>query len=103
MCGGSDGTSGITANPAVGRCFDRLVADGAVCIFEETGGLFGCETIMAERAVTPELGGEIRACVQKAERYFRIMGFGGFAPGNADGGCSNFDENIKGLYSNTGY
>ena len=56
ICGGSDGTSGITANPAVGRAFDRLVAEGATCLFEETGELIGCEAIMAERAVTPELG-----------------------------------------------
>src|SRR3546814_9199630 len=37
ICGGSDGTSGIAANPAVGRAFDRLVDAGAICIFEETG------------------------------------------------------------------
>src|SRR5690625_5800411 len=88
MCGGSDGTSGITANPAVGRCFDRLVADGAVCIFEETGELSGWETIMAERAVTPELGEEMRACVHKAERYYRIMWLCRFASGKDDGGLT---------------
>ena len=49
ICGGSDGTSGITANPAIGRAFDRLVAEGAVCIFEETGELIGCEQVMAAR------------------------------------------------------
>ena len=43
ICGGSDATSGITANPAVGRAFDRLVAEGARCIFEETGELIGRE------------------------------------------------------------
>ena len=49
VCGGSDATSGITANPAVGRAFDRLVANGARVIFEETGELIGCEQIMAAR------------------------------------------------------
>ncbi|HEY7886452.1 MAG TPA: UxaA family hydrolase, partial [Cellvibrionaceae bacterium] len=39
ICGGSDGTSGITANPAVGRCFDKLVAENVACMFEETGEL----------------------------------------------------------------
>lgn len=102
ICGGSDGTSGITANPAVGRSFDRLVAKGAVCIFEETGELIGCETIMAERAITPELGEEIRACVQKAERYYRVMGFGSFAPGNADGGLTTLEEKSMGAYSKSG-
>ena len=60
VCGGSDGTSGITGNPAVGRAFDMLVGDGAACIFEETGELIGCEHIMAARAVTPELGARAR-------------------------------------------
>ncbi len=102
ICGGSDGTSGITANPAVGRCFDTLVAAGAACIFEETGELIGCETIMADRAITPELGEAIEACVEKAERYYRIMGFGSFAPGNADGGLTTLEEKSMGAYSKSG-
>lgn len=102
ICGGSDGTSGITANPAVGRCFDALVDAGAACIFEETGELIGCETIMADRAITPELGAEIEACVAKAETYYRIMGFGSFAPGNADGGLTTLEEKSMGAYSKSG-
>jgi altronate hydrolase len=102
ICGGSDGTSGITANPAVGRAFDRFVADGATCIFEETGELVGCETIMADRAITPELGREIEACVEKAERYYTIMGFGSFAPGNAEGGLTTQEEKSMGAYSKSG-
>ena len=102
ICGGSDGTSGITANPAVGRAFDRLVADGATCIFEETGELVGCEGIMADRAVTPELAREIRASVEKAERYYTIMGFGSFAPGNAEGGLTTLEEKSMGAYSKSG-
>ncbi len=102
ICGGSDGTSGISANPAVGRCFDALVEANATCIFEETGELIGCETIMADRAVTPELGVEIEACVAKAENYYRIMGFGSFAPGNADGGLTTMEEKSMGAYSKSG-
>jgi len=102
ICGGSDGTSGITANPAVGRAFDRLVADGATCIFEETGELVGCEDIMEKRAVTPELGAAIVACVEKAERYYTVMGFGSFAPGNAEGGLTTQEEKSMGAYSKSG-
>lgn len=102
ICGGSDGTSGISANPAVGRCFDKLVAQEVACMFEETGELIGCEDIMAERAVTPELGDLIQACVAKAERYYRIMGFGSFAPGNADGGLTTLEEKSMGAYSKSG-
>ncbi|EGF93343.1 D-galactarate dehydratase / Altronate hydrolase [Asticcacaulis biprosthecium C19] len=102
ICGGSDGTSGITANPAVGRAFDTLGALGAACIFEETGELVGCEKIMASRAITPELGAELEACVQKAEAYYTIMGFGSFAPGNAEGGLTTQEEKSMGAYSKSG-
>ena len=102
ICGGSDGTSGITANPAVGRCFDHLVEAGATCIFEETGELIGCEKVMADRAVTPELADEIEAAVNKAERYYTTLGYGSFAPGNADGGLTTIEEKSLGAYSKSG-
>ncbi|WP_308366311.1 MULTISPECIES: UxaA family hydrolase [unclassified Microbulbifer] len=102
ICGGSDGTSGISANPAVGSCFDMLVDRGAACIFEETGELIGCEQIMADRAVTPELGREIIEAVQKAENYYRVMGYGSFAPGNAEGGLTTLEEKSMGAYAKSG-
>lgn len=102
ICGGSDGTSGITANPAVGRAFDALGAAGAACIFEETGELVGCERIMASRALTPELGQELERCVQKAEAYYTVMGYGSFAPGNAEGGLTTQEEKSMGAYSKSG-
>jgi altronate dehydratase large subunit len=102
VCGGSDGTSGITANPAVGRCFDWLIENDAACIFEETGELIGCERIMASRAITPALGVEIEACVEKAANYYRIMGYGSFAPGNAEGGLTTLEEKSMGAYSKSG-
>ncbi|MGA9658204.1 MAG: UxaA family hydrolase [Asticcacaulis sp.] len=102
ICGGSDGTSGITANPAVGRTFDTLGAAGATCIFEETGELVGCEKIMATRAVTPELGAALEACVLKAETYYTVMGYGSFAPGNAEGGLTTQEEKSMGAYSKSG-
>jgi altronate dehydratase large subunit len=102
VCGGSDGTSGLTGNPAVGRAFDALVSAGATCIFEETGELIGCEEIMADRAVTPELGDELRASVAKAARYYATLGYGSFAPGNADGGLSTIEEKSMGAYAKSG-
>jgi altronate hydrolase len=102
ICGGSDGTSGMTGNPAAGLAFDRLVRTGAVCIFEETGELIGCEEIMANRAVTPELGDELRASVAKAARYYATLGYGSFAPGNADGGLSTIEEKSMGAYAKSG-
>lgn len=102
ICGGSDGTSGITANPVVGRVFDRLVAAGGTAVFEETGELIGCEHHMAQRAVTPQLGAEIEARVGKAAAYYTAMGHGSFSPGNAEGGLTTLEEKSLGAYSKSG-
>lgn len=102
VCGGSDGTSGITGNPAVGLAFDRLVMAGAACIFEETGELIGCEGVMAARARTPELATELTASVEKAARYYATLGFGSFAAGNAEGGLSSIEEKSMGAYAKSG-
>jgi altronate dehydratase large subunit len=103
ICGGSDGTSGISANPAVGLAFDQLVDDGATCIFEETGEMIGCEGPMAGRAASPQIAGAIRAAIAKAEKYYRTMGFGSFAPGNAEGGLSSQEEKSAGAYVKSGH
>lgn len=102
VCGGSDGTSGITANPGIGRAFDRLVAGGSVCIFEETGELIGCEQVMASRAATPELAEILAGSVAKAAKYYATLGHGSFAPGNADGGLTTQEEKSMGAYSKSG-
>ena len=102
VCGGSDGTSGITGNPAVGRAFDRMGAAGASCIFEETGELIGCEQIMADRAATPALAKELVQSVNKAAEYYATLGFGSFAAGNAEGGLSTIEEKSMGAYAKSG-
>ncbi|HRQ51300.1 MAG TPA: UxaA family hydrolase, partial [Agriterribacter sp.] len=50
VCGGSDATSGITSNPAVGNAFDRIVQSGGTALFENTGELIGLEEILSKRA-----------------------------------------------------
>jgi altronate dehydratase large subunit len=102
ICGGSDATSGITANPVIGRSFDRLVESGAACIFEETGELIGCEQILSQRATTPELRSELVGRIQKAARYYTTLGHGSFAPGNADGGLTTLEEKSLGAYAKSG-
>ncbi|WP_298196420.1 UxaA family hydrolase [Novosphingobium sp.] len=102
ICGGSDGTSGITANPAVGRAFDALVDAGATCIFEETGEMIGCEGHMAQRAASPDVASALEESVHQAERYYRAMGYGSFAPGNAEGGLSSQEEKSAGAYAKSG-
>ena len=102
VCGGSDATSGISANPAVGRAFDMLVKQGASTIFEETGEMIGLEDVMSARAVTPELGHELKASVEKAAYYYQQMGHASFAPGNAEGGLTTIEEKSIGAYCKSG-
>lgn len=102
VCGGSDATSGITANPSVGNAFDRLVEAGATALFENTGELIGLEEILAARALTQSLGVELKKAVEKASRYYSIMGHGSFAPGNAEGGLTTQEEKSMGAYCKTG-
>ncbi|MEM8590378.1 MAG: UxaA family hydrolase [Pseudomonadota bacterium] len=102
ICGGSDGTSGLTANPAIGRAFDLMTARDMACIFEETGELIGCEQHMATRAATPDLAREIVASVAKAAKYYAVLGHGSFAPGNADGGLTTLEEKSAGAYAKSG-
>ena len=101
-CGGSDGLSGVTANPAVGSAFDRLNDAGATLMFEETCELIGCETHMAGRAVTPELGSEIIAAVKKADTYYRELGHASFGGGNIKYGLSTIEEKSLGAYAKSG-
>ena len=102
VCGGSDATSGVSANPAVGRAFDLLVRQGAATIFEETGEMIGLEEVMSARAITAELGRELKQSVEKAARYYKIMGHASFAPGNAEGGLTTIEEKSIGAYCKSG-
>ena len=102
ICGGSDATSGLTANPAMGRAFDFLVEQGATCIFEETGELIGMEHWMAERAQHPALGQEIVKTVAKAAQYYATYGHASIGPGNADGGLTTIEEKSLGAYAKSG-
>ena len=102
ICGGSDATSGLTANPAMGIAFDLLLADGAAAIFEETGELIGMEHLMAARAANAALGLELKRTVAKAAQYYATLGYASFAPGNADGGLTTIEEKSLGAYAKSG-
>jgi altronate dehydratase large subunit len=102
ICGGSDATSGLTANPAMGRAFDFLVEQNATCIFEETGELIGMEHWMAKRAENPALGEEIVRTVAKAAKYYAAYGHASIGPGNADGGLTTIEEKSLGAYAKSG-
>lgn len=98
VSGGSDATSGITANPAVGKAFDILVEKGGTAIFENIGEMIGLDDMIAQRGITPALRDELRKAMEKSARYYTIMGHGSFAPGNADGGLTTQEEKGMGAY-----
>ncbi|MBR1401098.1 MAG: UxaA family hydrolase [Prevotella sp.] len=102
VCGGSDATSGFTANPAVGNTFDYLVSQGSTCIFEEPGELVGCEHMLRERGKTPEVGQQLYDCILKADLYYKKMGHDSFSAGNAVGGLTTIEEKSLGSYCKNG-
>jgi altronate hydrolase len=88
-CGGSDGFSGISANPAMGHCSDLLVALGGAVILSEFPELAGCEQDLMSRCVTPELAERFLRMMRDYERLANAVG-AGFAdnpsPGNVRDG-----------------
>lgn len=101
-CGGSDATSGIAANPAVGRAFDLLVDAGATVIIEETLEMLGCADIVAARGETSEAATELRLAVEKAERFSLRVDQFSIAPGNYAGGLTTIEEKSMGAFAKCG-
>lgn len=73
QCGGSDGYSGITANPALGNAVDRLVAAGGTAILSETPEIYGAEHLLTRRAVSREVGEKLVARIRWWEDYCQRM------------------------------
>jgi altronate hydrolase len=69
QCGGSDGYSGISANPALGAAVDRLVRHGGTAILSETPEIYGGEHLLTRRAVSPEVADKLLARIRWWERY----------------------------------
>lgn len=102
ICGGSDATSGLTANPSVGLVFDRLSSLGATCIFEEPGELIGCEYMLSSRASSSALSSRLLEVIWKADSYYKRMGCDSFSAGNSTGGLSTIEEKSLGSYCKSG-
>ncbi len=98
-CGGSDGFSGITANPALGAAMDILVRHGGTAILSETPEIHGVEHMLTRRAVSREVGEKLLARLAWWEEYTRGQNgqFNGVvAPGNQQGGLANIFEKSLG-------
>ena len=98
-CGGSDGFSGITANPALGAAMDILVRHGGTAILSETPEIHGVEYMLTRRAVTPAVGQKLLDRLAWWENYTRGHNgqFNGVVgPGNQAGGLANIFEKSLG-------
>ena len=105
QCGGSDGYSGITANPALGVASDLLVAHGATTILSETPEIYGAEHLLTRRAVTPEVGQKIVDRIQWWEDYTARNGGemdNNPSPGNKKGGLTTILEKSLGAVAKGG-
>jgi altronate dehydratase large subunit len=106
-CGGTDATSGIAANPAVGAMSDLVVDAGGTVLFSEVTELLGAEEIMARRAVSGEVADRIRETIARTEEKLRRLGADPrfshrgalISTGNFDGGVSSVAEKaLGGIY-----
>jgi len=99
-CGGSDACSGISANPAVGACADRLIDAGGTVLLAETTELIGAEHLLGARATTPEVAQRVYAVIERYERAVLATGYdmrgGNPAPGNIAGGITTIEEKSLG-------
>ena len=104
-CGGSDGNSGITANPALGAAADMLVAAGGTVILAETTELYGAEQLLTRRAKTPEIADKLLERIRWWEWYAATLGASidnNPSPGNKAGGLTTIYEKSLGAAAKGG-
>jgi altronate dehydratase len=105
QCGGSDGYSGITANPALGAASDLLVAHGGTTILSETPEIYGAEHLLTRRAVSPAVGAKIVERIKWWEDYTSRNGGemdNNPSPGNKKGGLTTILEKSLGAVAKGG-
>ncbi len=105
QCGGSDGYSGISANPALGAAVDLLVAHGGTAILSETPEIYGAEHLLTRRAVRPEVGQKLLDRIRWWERYTDINDGemnNNPSPGNKAGGLTTILEKSLGAVAKGG-
>ena len=104
-CGGSDGFSGITANPLLGRFSDWLIAQGGTSVLTEVPEMFGAETILMERAQSNEVFCKTVDLINGFKDYFRASDqpiYENPSPGNKNGGITTLEEKSLGCVQKGG-
>ena len=104
-CGGSDGLSGITANPTVGAFSDLLISKGGTTILTEVPEMFGAETLLMNRCETEELFDKTVRLVNNFKNYFKSHNqtiYENPSPGNKKGGISTLEDKSLGCTQKSG-
>ncbi|OWK40594.1 UxaA family hydrolase [Fimbriiglobus ruber] len=104
-CGGSDGNSGVTANPALGVASDLIVQQGGTTILGETTEIYGAEHILTRRAVSKEVGEKLVERIKWWEWYTGVFGAeinNNPSPGNKEGGLTTIYEKSLGAIAKAG-
>ncbi len=104
-CGGSDGNSGVTANPALGVASDLLVAQGGTSILGETPEIYGAEHLLTRRAVSRAVGEKLVERIKWWEWYTGLFGAeinNNPSPGNKEGGLTTIYEKSLGAIAKGG-
>ena len=104
-CGGSDGFSGITANPLVGRFCDRLCAYGGSCVLTEVPEMFGAEHLLMNRCESEEIFQKTVALINDFKDYYTRYGqviYENPSPGNKKGGITTLEEKSLGCVQKGG-
>ncbi|WP_411346046.1 UxaA family hydrolase [Paenibacillus sp. WLX1005] len=105
-CGGSDGLSGITANPLVGQVADLLVSAGGTAILTEVPEMFGAETILMNRSSDDHIFGQMVELINGFKQYFVNHGqniYENPSPGNKAGGITTLEEKSLGCTQKGGH
>lgn len=104
-CGGSDGNSGVTANPALGFASDLLVAHGGTSVLAETPEIYGGEHLLTRRAISPKVGESLIELIQWWEKYTAFFGAqinNNPSVGNKKGGLTTIYEKSLGAIAKGG-
>lgn len=105
-CGGSDGLSGITANPLLGQFSDYLIAQGGTSVLTEVPEMFGAESILMERAKDEEVFEKIVHLINDFKEYFLANNqpvYENPSPGNKNGGITTLEDKSLGCTQKAGH
>ncbi len=104
-CGGSDGYSGITANPLVGRLSDKVIASGGSCVLTEVPEMFGAEHLLMQRCESEEIFNKTVALINNFKDYYARHNqviYENPSPGNKKGGITTLEEKSLGCVQKGG-